>query len=797
MPPQTHASSDVEEVGEVMFSMLTAEDIRAQSAVEITSTELFNGVAPVPGGLYDPRMGAYDYGSRCHTCMHTNAQCVGHYGHIELAVPMFNIETRTHVQKFLRCICTRCSALLLKPDDPDLARVLRRKMPNSKRFVAVLAACGKSGVKHCPACGARRADTVSWDKKTAMAMKLTWKAEGESPAEEVSLDGGQVEAILRRVTTADAAATGVLRPDALVLAVLPVPPIAVRPPAKNSSGQRRDDDLTIVLVEIVKQNALLRARIAAGASEETLTQLIMLLQHAVITYINNSTTGGAAINKVKATNRALRSVTSRLKGKDGRFRGNLSGKRVDQSARSVITPDPNISVEELGVPLRVAKTLSMPEVVRADNMERLQAAVENGPAEYPGAIYVKVAASGALVQLKRVEARRRVRLETGDVVHRHLLNGDVVLFNRQPSLHRMSMMAHRVRVMPFDTFRLSVMVTPPYNADFDGDEMNAHCPQSATTATELRMLAGVASQIITPREHSPIIGVVQDVALGVHLLTDAAVTVNRKTACNLTAHLSTCAGTPGGATWTGRELMSCVLPQTLHVAHGDEVIEFGVLKDGQLRKDSYQRATTGILQSVYNDDGPDRAVRLLDDTQHLTCDWLMAHGFSVGIGDLIGRADLAGVIAAAGAEARARVDELLQSLHTGAFESDPFLTDSELVESKAQSFLGEMFDVVGKASIADSKARGSRLLAMIDAGSKGKTMNVCQMVGSLGQQDIERARVPLSFEGRVLPHFDRYDDGCEARGLVESSFLKGLQPAEFFMHAMAGRVASSTRRSSP
>ena len=274
---------------------------------------------------------------------------------------------------------------------------------------------------------------------------------------------------------------------------------------------------------------------------------------------------------------------------------------------------------------------------------------------------------------------------------------------------------------------------------------------------------------------------------GVHLLTDAAVTVNRKTACNLTAHLSTCAGTPGGETWTGRELMSCVLPQTLHVAHGDEVIEFGVLKDGQLRKDSYQRATTGILQSVYNDDGPDRAVRLLDDTQHLTCDWLMAHGFSVGIGDLIGRADLAGVIAAAGAEARARVDELLQSLHTGAFESDPFLTDSELVESKAQSFLGEMFDVVGKASIADSKARGSRLLAMIDAGSKGKTMNVCQMVGSLGQQDIERARVPLSFEGRVLPHFDRYDDGCEARGLVESSFLKGLQPAEFFMHAMAGR----------
>ena len=783
MTPTDTLASEVEEVGEVRFSMMTAEDIRAVSACEITSTELYNGVSPVPGGLYDPRMGAYEYGSRCHTCMHGNNTCIGHPGHIELAVPVFNIETNSHVKKFLKCICVRCAALMVRGDDPDMAKLARRKMPNKKRFDAVLAACTRAGVKTCPSCQARRPDSVSWDKKTASAFLLTWKAEGDSPMQQVSMDAGMIEALFRKVSAADAATTGIHRPDALLLSVLPVPPIAVRPPAKNSSGQRRDDDLTINLGNIVKNNNLLKQRNAAGAPPETLTAMTQLLQYACITYINNSTTGGVPIAKVKATNRALRSVTSRLKGKDGRIRGNLSGKRVDQSARSVITPDPNISVEELGMPLRIAKTLSMPEVVRSDNMERLQLAVENGPAEYPGAIYVRIASSGSLVQLKRVEARRRVKLEEGDVVHRHLLNGDVVLFNRQPSLHRMSMMAHRVRVMPYDTFRLSVMVTPPYNADFDGDEMNAHCPQSATTATELRMLSGVASQIITPREHCPIIGVVQDVCLGLHLITHPDVRVNRKAACNLLAHLSTCGGEVGPDVWTGSQLLSALLPPTLHL----EGIEYGVVKGGQLNKDSYQGSTDGILHAVYNDNGPRRAVRLLDDTQNLACDWLMMNGFSVGIADLIGGPELLEKIDEAIKTSRAEVSSILRSIHTGEFTNETFDSDSDLVEKMAIKTLKAMFDGVGKNALTYSREHGSRLLSMVDAKSKGKQMNVCQMMGALGQQEIGDCRVPLSFEGRVLPHFARYDDGCEARGMVESSFVKGLTPAEFFMHAISGR----------
>lgn len=775
---------ETDDVGEVRFSVMSGDDVRAASVCEVVSAELYNGTMPVPGGLYDPRMGAFEFGTRCHTCHHNNKECPGHPGHIELAAPMFNVELRWAVQKVLRCVCTRCAALLIAPEDPLLSRLLRRKVPNAQRFEAVLKACAK--VKHCHTCGSRKADSIAWDRKTSAAYELTWKLDGDKASEKAIMDAGMVEGLFRRISSADAAAMGVLRPDALLLTALPVPPIAVRPPAKNSSGQRRDDDLTIKLSDIIKNNILLRNNIEAKASAQTLQMYTTLLQHDCITYINNATTG-VQPSKVKATNRALRSVTSRLKGKEGRVRGNLLGKRVDMSARSVVTPDPNISVEELGVPLRIAKTLTMPEVVREDNRDRLQDAVETGPTGYPGAIFVKVLATGSMVHLKRVEARRRVKLELGDVVHRHMLDGDIVLFNRQPSLHRMSMMAHKVRVMPYDTFRLNVLVTASYNADFDGDEMNLHLPQSGATATEIRILAGVASQILTPRQHEPIVGIVQDVALGVHLITNGDVKINRKAAMNLIAHMTTCNAAPVAPTMSGRDMLSKIFPPTLQIETENERIVNGRLIEGQIGKTAYQRPTTGVLHSVFKDLGPARAVRLLDDTQSLVCNWLMQNGFSVGIGDIMGGAELEAKVESAITKAYERVDAVFASHHEGTFQNDTFMTAAEKSEADAQKILQEMFEETGLAAKADSESRATRLIAMVIAKSKGSTMNVCQMMGAVGQQEIDGKRMPLSFEGRVLPHFARYDDSAGARGLVESSFLKGLEPKQFFFHATAGR----------
>jgi DNA-directed RNA polymerase beta' subunit len=164
--------------------------------------------------------------------------------------------------------------------------------------------------------------------------------------------------------------------------------------------------------------------------------------------------------------RPLKSIQQRLGSKEGRIRYNIQGKRVEFSARSVITPDPNISIGELGVPIEIASNLTVPERVTAFNRDKLYKLIQNGDT-YPGAKTI-VRADGRMISLKHVNAKEIV-LYNGDVVNRHMLDNDIVLFNRQPTLHKMSMMAHRVKVLPYKTFRLNVLVTRPYNADFDGD----------------------------------------------------------------------------------------------------------------------------------------------------------------------------------------------------------------------------------------------------------------------------------------------------------------------------------------
>ena len=257
------------------------------------------------------------------------------------------------------------------------------------------------------------------------------------------------------------------RPEWMICTVFPVPPPAVRPSVRSDTGQRSEDDLTHKLCDIVKSNNALRQRIEKGATKEQIDINTQLLQYHVATFIDNKIPG---INPAQQrTGRLLKSLTERLKSKEGRIRGNLMGKRVDFSARSVITPDPNISIDELGVPVKIAMNLTFPEVVNQYNIERLTEFVRNGPDNYPGAKFIRLE-NNVTKSLKNID-RESIELQYGQIIDRHLMNGDPVLFNRQPSLHRSSMLCHKVRVMPFNTFRLNVCVCAGYNADFDGDEI--------------------------------------------------------------------------------------------------------------------------------------------------------------------------------------------------------------------------------------------------------------------------------------------------------------------------------------
>jgi len=479
MPSLAH-SSETESIVGIQFGVFSPDEIVRRSVVEVTSHSTQEGKI---AGLSDPRMGVLENGKLCRSCGQNNHGCPGHFGHYRLARPVYSIQFYPMILKILRCVCIKCAKLLI---NKDTAKTLR-KAKGENRWKAVLLACQevtRCGEQTEDGCGARQPHR--YNDEDLCRIVAEWKGltvapdgVGEAPSSGTLrrfMEPEYVHRLLRRITDEDVDFMGFsrmwCRPDWMMSTVLAIPPPQVRPSVLQYNNQRSEDDLTQKLIDIVKTNAHLQDLITKGARKKAIDEWTAVLQYHIATLVNNEIPGIA--QSAQRSGRPLKSLQQRLGTKEGRIRNNLQGKRVEFSARSVITPDPNISVEELGVPLKVAMNLTFPEQVTAFNIERLYALVQNGPDTYPGAKSVqRSAAEGQphrIISLKHVNAKT-IQLYEGDVVNRHLLDGDPVLFNRQPSLHRMSMMCHRVRVLPYSTFRLNVSVTKPYNADFDGDRI--------------------------------------------------------------------------------------------------------------------------------------------------------------------------------------------------------------------------------------------------------------------------------------------------------------------------------------
>jgi DNA-directed RNA polymerase II subunit RPB1 len=467
---------DVETVRGVQFCILGPDEIQKRSVAEILTTETYVGTEPVKNGLFDARMGVIDNNKICATCEQKNTFCPNHFGHIMLAKPVFYIQFFEYVRKVLKCVCWRCSKLMLDIDSAEVQAILSKKHSRVKKFDLMYKLCAKNKKKMCDGhdgCGAKRPDKIT--KDGILKITMEWKEVNEENRKQV-FSAEDVLRILKRISDADLERLGFHtkynRPDWMICSVLPVPPPAVRPSVRNDTGQRMEDDLTHKLCDIVKANNTLKQKMEKEYSREQLDVYITLLQYHVATLVDNQIPGiGPCCQR---TGRPLRSLYERLKSKEGRIRGNLMGKRVDFSARTVITPDPNISIDEIGVPIKIAMNLTFPDIVNKYNIDELTKWVRNGPDVYPGAKYVRKQNPARTIRLKNIDTTT-INLEIGDVVDRHMKNGDYVLFNRQPSLHKMSMQGHRVRIMPFDTFRLNACVTKNYNADFDGDKSS--CPQ--------------------------------------------------------------------------------------------------------------------------------------------------------------------------------------------------------------------------------------------------------------------------------------------------------------------------------
>ncbi|MEM5855661.1 MAG: DNA-directed RNA polymerase subunit A', partial [Candidatus Aenigmatarchaeota archaeon] len=558
-------------VGRIEFSILNPEIIRKMAVAKITKTELYDQEGyPIEGGLMDPRLGVIDPGVRCRTCGGTIGECLGHFGVLELTRPIIHVHYAKFIFTLLKMFCKKCGRILI--EEKDLEKVKSEKLPFKE--------LAKMIKKKCPYCGVNQG-------KLKFIKPYTFVEDNEM------LNPIQIRERLEKITNDDLNTIGFknMRPEWLVLTVLPIPPVTVRPSITLETGERSEDDLTHKLVDIVRINERLKENIDLGAPDFIIEDLWELLQYHVSTYFDNELSGVPPARH--RSGRILKTISQRLKTKEGRFRGNLAGKRVNFSARTVISPDPLINLDEVGVPEIVARELTVPVRVNEKNLEEMKKLVMNGSEIWPGANYV-IRPDGRrkrITELNKEEICKE--LAPGYIVERHIKDGDVSLFNRQPSLHRMSMMAHKVKVMPFKTFRLNTAVCPPYNADFDGDEMNLHIPQTEEAQAEALSLMEVHKHIRSPRFSGPIIGVTRDCLSGLYLLTKGEKKFDREEFVDLIRKVDPKIEIPNKQTMTGKEIFSLFLPKDFSIQHKSKSGEMVVIKNGELISGVIDKAALG------------------------------------------------------------------------------------------------------------------------------------------------------------------------------------------------------------
>lgn len=790
-------------ITKIRFGMLSPEEIRRLAVVEVQFPTIYNHSLPKVGGIQDHRMGTCDRRYACGTCGNSVEKCNGHFGCVTLPFPVYHVFFLDLLVKVLRCFCFWCSSLMTSKNDPKITSCEDQLGRNKFQTIALQL----KNRRKCPTCaGIQPAYT-----RHGLSIKADWQEVleklSEQERETVSKPFTALTAlqILKDVQPEDARALG-FNPDQarlsdMILEVLPIPPPIIRPSISVSDGSRArgQDDLTLLLQVIVKDAKKLRDTMEAEASKrktdlesvendmpDECLKLADAMNAHVAAYFNNDVRGQK--QNVQRSGAPLRSINHRLKGKEGRIRGNLMGKRVDFSARSVISPDPLLDLDELGVPEEVALTLTVSEIVNRVNFAALTARVLKGPGRIDGARCI-IREDGTIVHLELVEHRDRIRLQHGWVVERYLKDGEWVLFNRQPSLHKMSMMALKVRVMKGQTFRLSVCAVTPFNADFDGDEMNLHSVGGVEGQAELMQLMRLPEHIVSPQSNKPVIGLIQDALLGCYLMSLPNTFLRRDQMMQLIMWikypLKELIPLPEPAIlkpepmWTGKQALSMLFPPDLEYTRDpDFVVSKGQLLSGILNKSVMGTASGGLIHVMYIDYGPDAASHFVSDAQRLAAHFLLWRGFSVGITDIIPPAGVKEKVHALTLHAFRYVADV----QNAAVSMGMSLTPKTDVEPAVNIALGSVLGRAGQL-VQAALPSTNRVGCMVSAGSKGSAINLGQMIALVGQQSVDGQRI----HGHPLPSFSVDQVGPNRHGFVKHNYLQGLTPEEFFHHAMGGR----------
>ncbi|PON21531.1 DNA-directed RNA polymerase I subunit RPA1 [Trichoderma gamsii] len=644
-------------------------------------------------------------------------------------------------------------------------------------------------------------------------------------------------------------------PDMFFIKVILVPPNRFRPEARTGDSQ----------ISEAQQNGLYKnilaccSRIAHvyKALEEKRSDIANMhqawteLQDAVNSLIDknkNPVQGAAAARNEEG-------IKQLLEKKEGLFRKNMMGKRVNYAARSVISPDPNIETNEIGVPPVFAKKLTYPEPVTSHNFKDMQQAVINGVDKWPGAFAIENE-NGQIVNLRNKSVDDRISLANqllaptnssaarmkNKKVHRHLTNGDVVLMNRQPTLHKPSIMGHRVRVLPGEkTIRMHYANCNTYNADFDGDEMNMHFPQNEVARVEALQIADTDHQYLSGTAGKPLRGLIQDhISVSVSLcnrdtfftrsdyqqLVYSALRPESGHILGERLQLVPPAVIKPVPRWTGKQVISTILANIrppncggltmsentqLKAEQWGKDSEEGVvlIQDGEfitgiLDKSQIGPSSSGLIHAVHEIYGPSVAGKLLSSLGRLLTRYLGMRAFSCGMDDLR--------LTAEGEAARRR--ELVAADHLGLGiaakyvslenQQDPLnplllerLEEVTRDDSKQEGLdllmnqgTKDITDAVQKALIPNGLEKSfpkNQMQAMTTSGAKGSRVNASLISCNLGQQVLEGRRVPLMVSGKSLPCFRPFETNIRAGGYIVNRFLTGIRPQEYYFHHMAGR----------
>lgn len=864
-------------ISEINFQVLSADQIESLGVAEIVRKEIYDPVTrmPMDGGPLDQRLGLSRKDGKCRTCSEPLSSCSGHFGWYRLALPVFHAGFFRHIYVICQMICKNCSRVMLDPSKKmKYLQSLRSSTElGQKRIVSkITSECKKTTI--CFYC-----KSSNGKLRKASGMKIFLDAsEKETPALKEDLNALRCLNLFRNIPVDEYALLGINQsPVNFLIERIVIPPASIRPSVPVGQDGSNEDDLTVKISEIIHCNQILVSSVQKGCPYSVILEDWDFLQSQCAQLIQPDSSG-----------KQIKGLLQRLKGKHGRFRGNLSGKRVDFSSRTVISPDPNLQVDQVGVPKHIAKVLTIPERVTEFNIKKLRKLVVSGEM-YPGANYViytntpqqtnggnvgacqdtqstfkdkinienvesteaynspvdahkskKVADKahrlprkniGTLAEtmgqeikvfLKYGDRRRAAQsLAIGDIVERHLQDGDIVLFNRQPSLHRLSIMAHRVKVHTDKTFKLNECVCTPYNADFDGDEMNMHVLQTYESRAEAEELMGIKVNLLNPRNGEPLIAAIQDFITGAYLLTSRNTFFTAAEMGQYTSSLhirisvrpaivrpyrlytgkqlvqamldeACCLDTSKRSTRTGRYRVDVTLisRNRTYVSNWDVRDGYFVIARNNYLFGRMDKAIIGTenketsLLYVLSRKSNISVLKFLALVSRLR--FLTDLGFSMGLDDVTPNSCLNSEKAQLFEREYANINTKIEDYRTKNLELEPGCSLEETLESHIKSILNSLRESCGNLCIGKLNINNVPLV-MHNCGSKGSKINISQMVACVGQQIISGRRVPNGFSMRTLPHFEPESKTPCDKGFVASSFRSGLTSPEFFFHAVSGR----------